>query len=176
MVEPSDSALMERYALGDGRAFEQLFRRYEGRAYAFFLRRTRSPDRAHDLYQDLFLRIHRFRERFDPAQRFEPWFFRIAYRVYLDALRREHLVTDPLDEESTSFVDGPDAEGLAIARQSVRLVLGRLPREQQAVLLSAKVDGRAYGEIARELGKTADAVKQLASRAMRRLRSSNRGA
>jgi DNA-directed RNA polymerase specialized sigma24 family protein len=49
-------------------------------------------------------------------------------------------------------------------------LLGALTAEERYVLVSAKVHGLGYAELAAQLGKSADAVKQLASRAMRRLR------
>lgn len=77
----SDEALMDRYARGDGAAFDELFARYQERAYAFFLWRVGSAEHAADLYQELFLRIHRARERYDPGRPFAPWFFQIARRL-----------------------------------------------------------------------------------------------
>jgi len=77
-MQRSDETLMARYADGDARAFGELFRRYEPRAYASFLKRTASPERAQDLYQELFLRIHRARDRYDAERPFAPWLFQIA--------------------------------------------------------------------------------------------------
>jgi RNA polymerase sigma-70 factor (ECF subfamily) len=171
MFETSDSQLMERYALGDGHAFDELFRRYEGRAYAFFLRRTGSPDDARDLYQDLFLRVHRFRARFDPTQGFEPWFFTIARHVYIDHLRRRGGIEEPGGDSLADRAQAGWAERQAIARDEVRRVFACLSPEQEAVLVAAKIGGFDYGEIAEELGKTVAAVKQSASRAIRRIRA-----
>ena len=67
VVELSDETLMDLYARGDGLAFDELFARYQQRAYAFFLRHTRSEDRAAELYQELFLRLHCAREGYDPV-------------------------------------------------------------------------------------------------------------
>jgi len=175
MFETTDSQLMERYALGDGRAFDELFRRYEGRVYAYFLRRTRSPDSARDLYQDLFVRIHRFRARFDPSQAFESWFFTIARHVYIDHLRRsrgfENLAGDSLMDRARDC----DAERQAIARAEAHRILAGLSPEQGAVLVAAKVGGFDYAEIAEDLGKTVAAVKQAASRTIRRIRALEAG-
>ncbi len=173
MFDATDSRLMAQYARGDEQAFEALYRRYEGRTYAYFLRRARSPDTARDLYQDLFLRIHRFRARFDPTQRFEPWFFTIANHVFVEHLRRQHGFEasggDSLEPVSWEH----DGERQAIAREQTQRILTGLAPEHFAVLVAAKVGGFEYAEIAAELGKTVDAVKQTASRAMRRLRALN---
>ena len=175
MFETSDSQLMERYALGDGNAFDELFRRYEGRVYAYYLRRTRSPDAARDLYQDLFLRVHRFRGRFDPRQRFESWFFTIARHVYVDHLRRSRGAEEPAGASLMDRVQDCDAERQAIARAEAHRILVGLSPEQEAVLVAAKVGGFDYAEIAKELGKTVAAVKQAASRTIRRIRALDGG-
>jgi len=177
MFEATDSQLMERYALGDGLAFDELFRRYEGRVYAYFLRRTRSPDGARDLYQELFLRIHRFRARFDPSRGFESWFFTIASHVYIDYLRRIRGFEEPIGDSLrlTDRVRDGDAERQTIARAEAHRILAGLSPEQEAVLVAAKVGGFDYAEIAEELGKTVAAVKQAASRTLRRIRALDAG-
>lgn len=76
MRQASDSELMELYACGSVEAFEELFRRYERRAHGYFLGRARCDATASDLYQELFLRLHRFRHLYDAGQPFAPWFFR----------------------------------------------------------------------------------------------------
>jgi len=175
MFEATDSQLMERYALGDGHAFDELFQRYEGRVYAYFLRRTRSPDSARDLYQDLFLRIHRFRARFDPSQGFESWFFTIASHVYIDHLRRSRGSEEPAGDSPADRFQDCGAERQAIARSEAHRILAGLSPEQEAVLVAAKVGGFDYAEIAEELGKTVAAVKQVASRTIRRIRALDPG-
>lgn len=169
----SDETLMDRYARGDGAAFEELFARYQGRVYAFFLRRIGSEDRAADLYQELFLRIHRARESYDPERPFAPWFFQIARRLLIDALRRsDRFREDRLLDEAISAGPaecGPEWQ-VASAEQAAAM-LGQLSGIERYVLVSAKVHGREYAELAGELGKSVVAIKKLASRAMQRLRA-----
>ncbi len=169
--EVSDERLMNRDVDGDSAAFDQLFERYERRAYAYFFQRTRSNDRAEDLYQELFLRVHRGRASYDPTRPFAPWFFRIASRLLIDDLRRafrNHEV--PLHENAAIPVEA-EAERLVESAEGVARGLEQLSAEERYVLVSAKVGGVGYRELAWELGKSADAVKKLASRAMQRLRA-----
>ncbi|MFQ5697872.1 MAG: RNA polymerase sigma factor [Myxococcota bacterium] len=166
---------MRRYSDGDSAAFDELFARYEQRAYGYFLRRTGSRDRASDLYQELFLRIHRCRSYYDPSRAFAPWFYRIAERLLVDDVRRAFRKHErPLLAEDAQDT-APDVECEAADRESVEQVLEQLSSEERFVLVSAKMAGRSYAELGRELGKSADAVKKLASRAMQRLRASPRG-
>lgn len=174
----SDETLMDRYARGEAAAFDELFARYQDRAYAFFCRRTGSEDCAADLYQELFLRIHRARASYDPERAFAPWFFQIARHLLSDELRRRSRAREiPLLEDARlpgQAERGPETD-VAAAEQAGE-ILGRLSGIERYVLVSAKVHGREYAELARELGKSAAAVKKLASRAMRRLRAGERSA
>lgn len=169
-----DETLMERYVAGDAAAFDELFRRYERRAFAFFARRTQSADRAQDLYQELFLRIHRARHAYDPRRPFAPWFFQIAHRLLIDDERRafrNHEV--PLDE-SVSNPSGAERVDRIVDRQWLAGLLGNLSEAERYVLLAAKGEGLSHAELAVGLGKSGDAVKKIASRALRKLNQAAR--
>lgn len=171
MSEASDSELMRGYAEGDAGAFDELFQRYEQRVYRFFRRRT-SEERAADLYQELFLRLHRFRDRFDPDRPFAPWLFRIARHVLVDDFRRAlGRPEEALDAAAAEPVPAPDAERRAADRELAGRLLGSLSADQAGVVVAAKVEGVEYADLARQLGRSVDAVKQTASRALRRLRA-----
>ena len=169
--EVADEILMERYVNGDAAAFDELFRRYEPRAYAFFIKRTRSRERAQDLYQELFLRIHRARDTYDPARAFTPWFFQIAHRLLIDDQRRAHRSHElPLgygEPRAQRFGHNDEVAD----REQLSQILGALSAEERHVLVSTKVEGIGYPELAAHLGKSVDAVKKMASRAMQRLRN-----
>ena len=171
--EESDEALMARYAAGDSAAFEELFERYEPRAYAFFFRRTGSPQRAEDLYQELFLRIHRARDRYDPARPFTPWFFQIANRLLVDDYRRAFRTREVPMADREPKADRASSEEELENREELGRLLATLSSEERYVVLSAKVEGIGYPELAEHLGKSADAVKKMASRAIHRLRAAS---
>jgi len=165
--EVPDETLMGRYVNGDAAAFDELFRRYELRAFAFFARRTGSRERAEDLYQDLFLRIHRARHAYDPGRAFAPWLFQIAQRLLIDDQRRayrRHEVS--MGETLPEQIGGRD---IVADREQVSLLLGELSDGERYVLLAAKGEGASYAELAARLGKSVDAVKKMASRTLQRL-------
>lgn len=171
--ETRDEVLMQRYVDGDSAAFEELFRRYEPRAFAYFLQRTRSTDRARDLYQDLFLRIHRARDTYDARRAFAPWFFQIAHRLLIDDQRRAYR-TQELSLEERDIDAGVQRASDALAEHDqLRQLLDGLSPEERHILICAKGEGADYAEIATQLGKSVDAVKKIASRALQRLRSAS---
>jgi RNA polymerase sigma-70 factor (ECF subfamily) len=169
--EVTDESLMARYADGGLEAFEELFARYQPRAYGFFLRRTASPDRAQDLYQELFLRVHRARNRYDPERPFAGWFFQIANRLLVDDWRRAFRSHEVPIENREIRAAGLDSEECAAQREHCRQTLEALSPDERYVLVSARVEGLSYSEISEYLGKSVDAIKKLASRATIRLRS-----
>lgn len=166
-----DESLMARYAAGDMEAFDDLFRRHEPRVYSFFLRRTGSSQRAEDLYQELFLRIHRARDTYDATRPFTPWFFQIARRLLVDDLRRSFRSHEVPIEDRDPRSERQGSEEQLADRELVGQLLGHLSPEERYVVVSAKVEGIGYPELAEQQGKSVDAVKKMASRAIQRLRA-----
>lgn len=170
MDDWSDSELMGMYARGNAAAFDVLFGRWEDRLLGFFLTRARSEERAADLFQEVFLRLHRFREQFDAREPFGPWVWQIARRVWIDDLRRARGMPCVELAEAESVAVRDELEAQALARDEVRRLLGVLTPEQQAVTVAVQAFGADYVEVAHALGKSVSAAKQIGSRAMRRLR------
>lgn len=170
-VDPSDETLMERYADGDDEAFEEIFRRYESSAHAFFVRGTGCPERARDLYQELFLRVHRARDLYDSSRRFKPWFFKIANNLLIDDRRLAFRSHEVVFEERT-VAEPQGVQDRVAAREQLASILGRLSPAERHVLVASMVHGIGYPQLARELGKSVSAVKKMASRAMLRVRAS----
>jgi RNA polymerase sigma-70 factor (ECF subfamily) len=169
--EVPDETLMARYVAGDARAFEELFRRYEPRAYAYFLKRTGSPERAEDLYQALFLRVHRARDSYDPGRSFSPWFFQIARRLLVDDCRRVFRTREIPIQNWDPPTDVEDSAHRLVRWERVDRLLQQLSVEERYVLVGAKVGGVAYSDLAEDLGRSVVSVRKMASRAMRRLRA-----
>lgn len=171
--QASDESLMARYADGDVEAFDELFRRYEARVHAFFVRRTGSAEQARDLYQELFLRIHRARDVYDAGRPFAPWLFQIAHRLVLDDRRRaRHAHEVPLEDRDVR-AGLPGEEDRVGDRERLGQALDALSEDERYVLVSSRVAGIGYRELAADLGKSVDAVKKMASRATQRLRAAS---
>jgi RNA polymerase sigma-70 factor (ECF subfamily) len=164
---------MGLYARGSEKAFNELFHRFEGRAYRYFLRRVRSEGRARDLYQELFLRLHRFRETYDPARAFEPWFFHIARHVLIDEWRQQHRRAEVALTQAHLRSQVGDAESDLAHREAAEHALQSLSPENARMLVDAKVRGLEHAEIAAAMSKSIDAVKQSVSRSLRRLREAH---
>lgn len=170
-MEVDDCTLMARYAHGDRDSFDELYRRYERRVFGFFLQRTRSQDRAAELFQEAFLRLHRFRDTYDPDRPFSSWLFQIARNVLNDDFRRM------LRMREVSLSDHPEPsrslgiEETAGLRQELALVFRDMSIEQAQIVVAAKVGGVPYATLAADLGRSVASVRQIASRTLRRMHS-----
>lgn len=71
----------------------ELFERYHVPLYNFFLRLTMDGALSEDLTQNLFYRVLRYRQSFEPASgSFRSWVYRMARNVHADHFRQEQRV------------------------------------------------------------------------------------
>ncbi|MEB2346794.1 MAG: sigma-70 family RNA polymerase sigma factor [Deltaproteobacteria bacterium] len=170
-----DVRLMLALRAGDGAAFDALFARWSAPLLRYLERLVREPALAEELAQEVFLRVYRARERYEPDARFSTWLFTIATRLAWNELRRPRHRNphEPLegDEEMAPLPlasGAPAADAVVEARRTGALVeqaLDRLPERQRAALWLAAVEGLSYAEVAALLETTERSVKALVHRA-----------
>jgi RNA polymerase sigma-70 factor (ECF subfamily) len=174
MVLDPDAALMLAFQRGDGAAFRALFERHARAMVSFCNHFVRSPARAEELAQDVFVKLHESAERYRPAARFKTFLYRIASNHCLNELRRgEHAARRAAEEDGPLDPDllpsgaaGPEEAARAAAlERAVGELLARLPERQRAALVLCRFEGLSYEEIAEVLGTSVSAVKSLVHRA-----------
>ena len=181
MAIESDLELMLRVRDGDAASFDTLLRRYRVPLVGYFRRMLRNPAMAEDLAQEVFLRVYKARERYEPEARFTTWLYRIATNLALNALRdRKDEVPDPAEEDGEQegarerFVDSqPTAEQNLIQRDRERLIrnaVAALPENQRAAVILHKYQEVGYHQISTILRVSESAVKSLLFRAYGTLR------
>src|SRR5712671_6613153 len=85
---------------GDLDAFEELVRRLQRRVYGFAYQHLRDPDEAHDLAQEVFVKLFRNLARFDPQRPFEPWFWKLCANTTINYRRKRVPVPAEPGEEA----------------------------------------------------------------------------
>ncbi|MFM9197191.1 MAG: RNA polymerase sigma factor, partial [Planctomycetia bacterium] len=83
-VDDPSTDLMLRVRDGDAAAFEQLVGLWQGRLVTLFLHHTGDHATAEDLAQEVFLRVYRARDRYQPTAKFTTWIHTIANHVASD--------------------------------------------------------------------------------------------
>jgi len=181
-----DVRLMLEVRDGNAAAFEELMLRYQARVITVLEHLVSRRDQAEDLAQEVFLRVYRARERYQPGAKFSTWLFTIVNNVASNA--RRSLSRRPevhvQAEDTTGLGAGPldkivqAASGQMPARQLdksemasiVRLAMESLNERQKMAVLLSKFEDLSYIDIAEAMGLTTQAVKSLLSRARSNLR------
>lgn len=86
-----ESALIRAAQAGDHDAFELLVRHYDQSVLKLAMNLLRSPDDAHDIYQEAFLRVYRNINSFRFDCSFHTWLYRIVTNLCLDQLRKRKV-------------------------------------------------------------------------------------
>lgn len=180
----SDEILMAAYQAGNQEAFGELFARHGGGVYGFLARRVPDRSLADDLYQEAFLRVHRARDTYDASRPFRAWLFGIVHNLLVDTFRDAGRT--PRTQTLEGAAPGGGERGIEVAspagtpeeqasaREAARALdtaLHALPQDEATVLLLARMEGMAYEDIAQVVGRTPAATKQLAYRALQRVRA-----
>ncbi|NEN24429.1 RNA polymerase sigma factor [Cryomorpha ignava] len=89
----TDEELLKLSAEGQKTAFEEIYNRYSGRIYNYFLRMNRNDSaKAQDLTQDLFLKIIQNQADFDLTRSFKTWIFSMANNMCKNIYRHQEVV------------------------------------------------------------------------------------
>jgi len=133
MTEDSDAAMVAQCRAGDRRAFERLLARYERQIFNVAYRMLHHREDAIDVTQTVFLKVYEHLDRYDPAQRFFSWIYRIAVNESVDALNGRQRTISALDEEAVA-ADHERPDEAAEQRQ--------LDAGMQSALMAIKVEYR----------------------------------
>jgi RNA polymerase sigma-70 factor (ECF subfamily) len=177
-----DAQLMLRVRQGDDECFGALLRKHRAPVVHFLYRMVQNQSVAEELAQEVFLRVYRSREAYEPAAKFTTWLFRIATHTALNWLRdqknerlQESLDASAEDARARQYSDGrPSAEQTMVrdARmEEVRRAVAALPGKQRAAVLMHKYEDMGYAQIAEALNCSESAVKSLLFRAYETLRA-----
>src|SRR2546427_10268512 len=84
---------------GDLDAFEQLVRSLQRRVYGFAYQHLRDMEEAHDLAQEIFVKLYRNLGRYDLERPFESWFWKLAANTTINYRRkRVPLPAEPTED------------------------------------------------------------------------------
>ena len=177
--ESDDSSVVTAFLGGEERAFTELVERYQTRLLNFIYRTIGDRDRAEDLVQEVFIRVHRHLHRFDRSKKFSTWVYTIASNLAKNELRNrsrnplvlfqtmqgDHDEEDrPLQfEDTTSRPD--DLFRRRHLRELVEDTVAKLPEHHRQVFVLRELEGKSYEEIAEITSCNLGTVKSRLNRA-----------
>lgn len=179
LQELDDNQLVTAFLGGATRAFDLLVERYQTRLLNFVYRTVGDRERAEDLVQEVFIRVHRHLARFDRSKKFSTWIYTIASNLAKNELRNR--ARNPLvyfqtmtsgweDEDRPLEFEDPqarpdDAFDRRHLRELVDAAVRRLPVHHRQVFVLRELEGRSYEEIAEMTHCNLGTVKSRLNRA-----------
>lgn len=174
-----DLGLMQRVARGEDAAVAELYDRFGPLVYKAARQALPSRVEAEDAVQEVFVRLWRTADRFDPRRaKLVTWVMLITRRHLIDKLRRRGVRLDtnalgaePLDTAPTTGTAGtPVGRVSDEQRQWLEAKLRELPAIQRAVIERAYLQGYTLREVSEQLNAPLGTVKSALSRGLLRLR------
>ncbi len=126
-----------------------------------------------DVSQEVFLRIYKALDRYDPKYKFSTWAVRIATNLCLDMHRKKKADSTPIDEvrDLSDGMDTPEESYLQKERsERIRRAIQELPEKYRTPIILFHQNGLSYDEMTKVLGQPMTIVKNRLYRARLMLR------
>lgn len=178
-----DLDLMQRVASGQESAVEELYDRFGSLVYRMAFQAMPTRAEADDAVQEVFVRLWRTAERYDPKRAaLVTWVMLISRRHLVDRMRRTRARVKAASLNEQHAASGatetagatPAAESESLERdERFESLMGRvneLPELQRTVVIRAYLGGQTLRQIGEELDTPLGTIKSALSRALVRLR------
>ena len=177
-----DRELIAAILKGDQESFGELVERYQGRLVNYLFRLLRDVDEAHDLAQEVFLKIYQALDRYDPQYKFSTWLFRVARNAAIDRIRKRRIHFVSMDRrrdddgpegtwEPRSETAGPYSSLRNVERgDAIQRAIDSLPWEYRQLIVLRHYGELTYDEIASSQKMPLGTVKNKLFRARQMLK------
>ncbi len=156
-------------------SFEEVATRYGPTVYQMAYRLTGDDEEARDLAQDVFVRVYRNLDKYEPGT-FNGWLYRITKNLFLDRVRRrKRYRMEPLPDEDwkqpVETAPGPaDRVEQGLLRGDIEQALVTLPPSFRTAVVLCDVQGLSYDEISDATGWPLGTVRSRIHRGRKLLR------
>ncbi|HVS81982.1 MAG TPA: sigma-70 family RNA polymerase sigma factor [Pyrinomonadaceae bacterium] len=149
--------LVRRCRAGDGAAWEEIVQTFTRRIYNLAYRFTSRADAAEDLTQEVFIRVYRSLNQYDPKQGdLQNWLMRLARNLVIDDYRKRQRA--PQDTAADDLEDHKyhlRAAGSSVQREMERYELGarvqagidKLSADLRTCVILRDIEELSYHEI-----------------------------
>jgi RNA polymerase sigma-70 factor (ECF subfamily) len=163
-----------RIALGDQQAFALFFKHHWPQVYGTGLRLTKSPGKAQDLAQDIFMKLWENRHRLPEVKEEDAYIYTLSRNVILDLLRKKvfdtgniGILIDYFEDRTISAQEKLEYNEL---EQTLKSAIDQLPGKVKDVFVLSRVKGLTHEQIAQQLGISIVSSKTYVVRALQDIR------
>jgi RNA polymerase sigma-70 factor (ECF subfamily) len=163
-VSAEDVTLVRRCLAGDAEAIGLLVRRFQTEVFGLCVRLLGHRHDAEDVTQEVFLRIFRSLDGWDPTRPLKPWVMGITVnrcRTWLAQRTRRPELVDYLQDT----LAGPAADDSGELLREIQAALAELRLEYRTVFVLFHEQGQPYEDIAEALGRPVGTIKTWLHRA-----------
>ena len=174
----NEAPLLPRVAKGEPTAVAECIDRYKNLVWSLARRSCPDVELAEDAVQDIFLKLWRIADRFDPSIASETTFVAmIARRSLIDLSRKKSWSSKTtsaieLDSFAAGEMEADKRAELKDEAAKAAAMLEQLPEDQKIVIRLSIYDGLSHSRIAETTGLSLGTVKTHIRRGMIRLRES----
>lgn len=174
-MHDDDKPLLERVNASDVEAFRLLFEKYQPLLFRYLLAGLRDIDAAHDIVQEVFLRVWSRRTSLQPQLSFPAYLLRIGGNLLRD--RAKHLnVQSRLEgyvpRPAPSAAEDPEtaSHNAMLQEKLAEVVRVKLPAKCREIFLLSRAEGLSNAEISALLHVSVKTVENQITRANKILR------
>lgn len=177
--EKTDEELVQ-LTLADQSIFLHIMKRYEQKLIRYIMRITNVPiEEAEDILQEVYIKVYRNLNGFDPKLKFSSWIYRITHNEVISHYRkrkaRPQNVTWDVNENflnniASTFDMKKDVE-MEFLRNNIFKVLDHMDEKYKQILILKFLEEKSYNEISDILKKPMGTVATLINRAKKQFNS-----
>lgn len=162
----TEEQLIEGCKRGQRQAQKELYDNYSRKMMGVCLRYSGDRETARDLLQDGFVKVFGSIGSFSGLGSFEGWMRRIFVNCALEYLRRNDVLRESADLDSTAELVNPDHTTISMmSAQEIMKVIGELPVGFRTVFNLFAIEGYSHKEIGELLGITESTSRSQLTRA-----------
>lgn len=157
LSELNGAELVRRARAGDGTAWEAVVSGFSRRIFNLAYRFTSSPDAAEDLTQEVFIRIYKTLDQYDPKQGdLSNWLMRLARNLIIDDYRHrqrnpQNSMADAVDDHTYHLRAVGNSAQKEIERKElasqVQEGIDKLPEDLRTCVILRDIEELTYQEI-----------------------------
>ncbi|NER16024.1 RNA polymerase sigma factor [Spongiivirga citrea] len=165
MTNQEDQFYITKILEGDSSYYTHLVNRYKNLVYSIVLRMLKNEDDAHEVAQDVFVKVYTSLASFKGDAKFSTWIYKIAYHKCLDALKKKKRNFDTVSIDATYEIGIDQVEnGLgqletAERKEIINKAILSLKEDYAAILTLYYFEELSLKEITKVVGGTLDNVK-----------------
>jgi len=159
-----EAAELQLISTGDQYAFTRIVDRYWNKVYSHALAYVKSPPKAQELTQDIFLKVWNQRTLLRDVANFPGFLFTMGKNEIISSMRRKLAepardILDFLDTQENFLVPYKQLEYKQTYSQ-VMEAIEKLPPTRRKIFKLSRLEGKTYDDIARELKISKHTVKE----------------